>query len=804
MNDLRFALRQLTRAPSFTAVTVLTLAVGAGACIAMFSVVDSVLLRPPPLPEPERVVLLNERFQGGAQDLMVAGGKFLDWQRQARSWGSIVATTGGGRTFDGGGEPVRWKGLSISVGALDTLGVQPLLGRGFLPEDQPDGPELGKVAILSYGLWQRQFGGRPDVVGHSIQLDGRPATVVGVLPRGAEIPDGNGVQDSRDVEVFTPLGLGPRQRQDYVGHWLKVFGRLRPGVTLAEAQHEMNVIAARTAEAQPASRGWGVRLVPLRDAVVRPVRPVLLSLVGAVGFLLLIACANVANLLLARATSRSKEIAVRLALGAGRGRVVRQLLVESVLLSLIGGALGLLLARAGLNALVALAPGNLPRAGNIAIDGRAVVFTLALAVVTGVVFGLAPALHAVGARGRLQETLKQSARGASEGGRRQRLRAALVVGQVAIAVILLAGAGLLLRSFVGLLQVSPGFNPDNALTLRANLQDGIEARQRPAAFVERALEQMARLPGVRAAAVASRLPFLESDQTIPFSVVGRPPLTAADRPLANLYSVSPDYFRAMGIPLVRGRLFDGGDAAEARPVAIISDAIARRFFPGESAIGRSIDAHGVREIVGVVADVKTDRLDGAFSMQTYQPYAQAPSLRTQFVVRTAGAPEAQIPALRAAIARLDRRIPIYNVSTLATLVGDSIARQRFAMILFAVFSAVALLLAAIGIYGVMAYSVAQRRAEIGVRMALGAHAGQVLRLVFAQGGRLIAAGMLAGVIGALLLTRFLETLLHDLSAHDPLTFAAIIVLLALVAGAACLLPARSAARVSPMVALRSE
>ena len=576
MNDLRFALRQLAKAPGFTAVSVLTLSVGIGACIAMFSVVDGVLLRPPPVPEPARVVLFNETFQGGGQEFMVSAGKFLDWRAQARSFESIVATAGGGRTFDAGGEAVRLKGLVISVGALETLGIRPLIGRGFRVEDQPEGFTEGKVAILSHGLWQRQFGGRPEIVGQTIHLNAKAVTVVGVLPRAAEIPDGNGVVDNREVELLTPLGLGEQQQQDYTGHWLKVFGRLKPGVTLAQAQHEVDAITARIATLQPATRGWNVRLLPLMDAVVRPVRPALWSLLAAVGFLLLIACANVANLLLARAMSRSKEIAVRAALGATRGRLIRQLLVESIVLSLISGALGLAIAQAALTSLLALAPGNLPRAGNIAIDGRAVAVTLVLAILTGVVFGLVPAVHAL--PGRLHDSLKRTTRGTSEGAGQQRLRSILVAGQVAVALVLLAGAGLLMRSFFRLLDVSPGFDADNVLTLRVNLADSKEASEQPAAFANRVVEQIAGLPGVQAVAVSSRLPFLETDQTLPFSVVGRPPLAESDRPVANHYSIGPDYFRAMGIPLLRGRAFDGRDVDGSQRVAIISESIANQLL----------------------------------------------------------------------------------------------------------------------------------------------------------------------------------------------------------------------------------
>jgi putative ABC transport system permease protein len=468
---------------------------------------------------------------------------------------------------------------------------------------------------------------------------------------------------------------------------------------------------------------------------------------------------------------------------------------------LMGGALGLLLAKGALVALLALAPAALPRAQEIGIDGRALGFTLALAMLTGLIFGMAPAFQAL--RANPQDVLERSARGAS--GARHGLRAALVVGETAIALVLLAGAGLLMRSFLGLLDVDPGFDPRDALTVRLTLEDSREARDRPAAFAQRATERLAELPGVQAVAAAARFPFAENPLTVPFSVGGRPEVIEGDRPMTDHYQVGPEYFAAMRIPVLRGRGFDRGDGEQAAPVAVISESLARRYFPGEDPLGKTIQVLGpVCRIVGVVGDVRVDRLDAAPSAQSYQPFAQFPSDKVNFVIRTRGPAAAHIAAVRAAITALDRDVPMYNVRTLSTLVGDSIARQRFAMVLFAVFSGVALLLAAVGIYGVMAYSVSQRRGELGIRMALGANPGAVLRLVLVQGGRLIGAGIVAGLLGALLLTRFLQTLLYGLSAHDPLTFAAIILLLLATAGLACLLPARRAARVDPMFALRAE
>jgi putative ABC transport system permease protein len=798
--DLRFGARMLRKAPGFTAAATLTLALGIGACAAIFSVVNGVLLTPPPFPEPERMVLFEETMLGRAPDVLVSSGRFHDWLREARSFEGIAATSGGGMTLTGAGEPVRLKGLRLTGNALEVLGVRPLLGRSFAPGEVDEG--FPRVCLVSHGLWQRQFGGRPDVVGQTIQLAGKPVAVIGVMPANTGMPDGNGIVDQREVEIFTPMGFSESLRREYRGHWLKVFGRLRPGVTVAEAQNEMTVIAERMARTQPLSRDWGTMVVPLMDTVVGQVRPVLLSLLGAVGFLLLIACANVASLLLARASSRAKEMAVRAALGASRSQVIRQLLVESVLLALLGAGLGLLLAKGALAALLALAPEALPRAKEIALDGRVLAFTLVLAIATGVLFGLAPVFQALG--GEVHEVLKRTARGTTPG-RRHGVRGALVVGEVAIALVLLAGAGLLMRSFLGLLAVNPGFDPRDALTVRVSLEDSPEGRERPAAFVQRAVEQLSALPGVRAVAAASRFPFAENTLTVPFTVTGRSPVTEGERPMADHYDVGPEYFRAMGIPLLRGRPFEPRDIEGAPRVAIISESLARRFFPGEDPLGKSIAVFGPpAEIVGVVGDVRVERLDGGISAQSYQPIAQHPSVRANFVVRTSGPAAGHAGAVRAVISRLDRDVPMYSVRTFGTLVGDSIARQRFAMTLFAVFSGVALLLAAVGIYGVTAYSVSQRTGEIGLRMALGANTGTVLRMVLGQAGRLIALGVLLGIVATLLLTRFLEGLLYNLSSQDPLTLIAVVSLLAVTAALACLVPARRASRVDPMIALRAE
>jgi putative ABC transport system permease protein len=795
MSDLRFALRQLLKAPGFTAVAVLTLGLGIGACAAIFSVVDRVLLRAPPFPEPERVMVLRERAVGQGQDVLATPSRYLAWRQQAASFQSLGALMRVGYNLTGTGEPLHVYAARISASALPTLQVKPALGRNFSPEEEL---ESGRehVAILAHRLWQERFGGRPEVVGRTIQLDGRPFTVVGVMPRASALPG--------EVELLAPLGFSEGQRQGQGDRYLQVFGRLKPGVTVADARNELGGIAARMAVADPASRGWGSTVVPLVELTVAEVRPVLLSLMGAVGLLLLIACSNVANLLLARATSRSKEMAVRLAIGASRLRIIRQLLIESVLLAVLGAAAGVLLASFGLDALLALAPPGLPRAQEVALDGRALGFTLGLAMCTGIGFGLVPAFQAT--RGQLHAILQQGGRSTTETAHRRRLRGALVVGEVAIAMMLLAGAGLLMRSFAGLLAENPGFNPRDALIVTATLaRQQYDTPAQWATFAEQTLADMAALPGVQAAAVATNIPYSEP-VTRPFHIPGRPRIDGA-LPASNNYLVSPDYFRAMGIPLRRGRPFDARDGANAPRVAIISESLARRFFPGEDPLGKRIDLGRAnpREIVGVVGDIKPSRLAGDLALQTYEPFAQNPVRDFTYVVRGAGGLAPGLPAaLRATITRADPRQPTNGMRPLTELMGDSIARHRFAMTLFAVFSAAALLLAAVGLYGVVSYTVAQRTGEIGIRVALGAQAGDVLRLVLAQGGRLVGLGVLAGVAGALLLTRFLESLLFGISARDPLTLLFTAAVLAASAALACLLPARRAARIDPMVALRTE
>jgi putative ABC transport system permease protein len=799
MRDLRYALRQLAKAPGFTAAALLTLALGIGACTAIFSVVNSVLLRPLPYPESDRLVVLRETNPPKFPEFSVAPGHYFAWQKQSQSFASLASSRGSPYNLTGLGEPVRVRGERITANYFPTLREQPALGRGFLPEE--DAPGKDQVVILTHGFWQRQLGGRAEVLNQTIQLNGQAFTVVGIMRQGF-------APNSR-TEIFTPAAFEAKEHENYGGHYIRVLGRLKPGVTLAQAQAEMSTIADGLARQFPdSSQGWGVKVTPMLDATLGDVRPTLFALLGAVGFLLLIACANVANLLLARATARAREIAVRAALGAGRWRIIRQLITESVLLAVLGGLLGMLVAQWGVSALLSLAPDSLPRAKEIAVDGRAFAFSCALALITGVLFGLVPAFHAT--RVDLADTLKEGGRGSSEGGHRHRLRSALVIAEVAIALVLLVGAGLLVRSFARLQEVNPGFRPQGALAVSVSLPPKRypdDAKQ--AAFAEQAIARLAALPGVTSVGMSSVVPFSGSDINYGFKIDGRPPVPPQDMPSIVYYAVSPDYFKAMGIPLLRGRVFDARDRAGALPVAIVGESLVKKHFPGEDPIGKRIHVTNGpetwRQIVGVVGDVRHYRLDDdGGNPQFYEPFAQRPDDSLTFVVRAAG-PTAALPAAsRAAIYAVDSDQPIASMEPLTKWVDQSIARQRFAMFLFAVFSAVALLLAAVGIYGVMAYSVGQRRGEMGIRMALGAQRGDVLGLILRQSARLIALGLAAGLAGAFLLTRLLATMLYGVSARDPATFAAIAALLAVVAAVACLLPAHRATKVDPMTALRAE
>jgi putative ABC transport system permease protein len=799
LNDLRYALRQLLKAPSFTAIAILTLALGIGACSAIFSVVNVVLLQPLDYPEANRIVAIRETNLPQFPEFSVSPPNYLDWEKQTKSYEYFAAYGGAQLNLTGEGEPQRLVGVKATAHYFDVYGVKPVLGRMLLPEE--DAPGKNHVVVLSYPFWQRVFGGARDVIGRAVQLNGEPYNVVGVAPAGFGL--------ASKVDAWMPMAFKPDETANDArgGHYINVVGRLKPGVTVAQARAELEVIASQLAIQYPDSnKGWGIFMMPLQDYGVRDVKPVLYTLLGAVGCVLLIACANLANLLLARATARHREISIRAALGASRARLMRQLLTESVVLSLFGGVAGLLLARWGLDALLALAPTSLPRITEIHLDSRVLLFSLALSLVTGLVFGIAPAWLA--ARADVNEALKQGTRGSTEGGARGRLRGALVVIEVTLALMLLGGAGLLARSFMQLAHVDPGFAPENATLLRLSLpQKKYAMPEQQTAFADALLDRVKNLPGVQFAGITHSMP-LVGDYVLGFNIEGRPAIAPSDLPSTNYYAVTPDYFRAMGIHLLRGRTFTPQDDAKAPRVAIINETMARQYFPNEDPIGKRINiTNGPdtwREIVGIVGDIKQYGVDKATSAQAYEPFAQVPFSSLNVVVRTKGSPAALLSALRPTVYAVDKDQPVGVIRPLEEIVADSIARQRFAMTLLTVFSLVALVIAAVGIYGVMAYSVVQRTGEFGIRMALGAQQRDVLRLVLMQGGKLIGLGLVIGLSATLAASRAMGSMLFNTSAQDPLTLGGITLLLGFVALIACLLPANRATKVNPIEALRSE
>jgi putative ABC transport system permease protein len=804
LQDLRYGIRTLAKNPGFTVVAVLTLALGIGANTAIFSVVDAVLLRPLPYPESDRLFVVYQTLpQDPAQNTGVSYPNYLDWTQQNQVFGSIAAVRGNSLALSAQGEPTYIQTGSVTSNYFDVLRVKPLLGRTLRSSD--DALDASPVVVVSETLWRSRFGADPAIVGRTITLDQHPTTVAGIVPAyfHPSVPDAA-------AQLWVPLrqdGVFSDMRGRRAGHYLTALGRLKTGVTAAQAQGEMAAMEQQLAEQYPnENKGWGIRIVSLRADLAGNVRTALLVLLGAVGFVFLIACANVASLQLARAASRRKEIAIRVALGAGRQRLLRQFLTESVLLSVLGGAVGLVLAFEALQGLLAWLPADLPRVSEIHLDARVLAFGLALSVLSGVLFGLAPAWH--GAESRLAEAL-EGARGAGEERTSHRARNAFVVAETALAIVLLVGAGLLLRSFARLQQVNAGFNPAQLLTAQVGLPRAQYAQpEQWIAFYQQSLERMNALPGAQEAAVGVPLPLSDSYINLAFQVEGRPPHSKGDSPTADFVAISPNYFHVMQVPLLRGREFSDADSESGPKVCVISSSLAQQLFPTESPLGRRIvigyPTDASREIVGIVGDVKDTELSARQAAQIYVPFVQNPFWAADIAVRTQGNPSALAGALREQIRAIDSALPVAEVRPMSEVIGSSIAQPRFRTALLSLFGAAALLLAAIGIYGVLAYTVAQQTREIGIRMALGANPARVLRLVLARGLRLAGAGTVIGVLAALLLTRLLGSLLFDVSASDPLTFAAVTGLLLAVALLACYVPARRAMRVDPMVALRYE
>jgi putative ABC transport system permease protein len=807
LQDIRYAGRSLLKSPGFTVVAVLTLALGIGANTAIFSVVNAVLLRPLPYAEPERLVMVWERnLQRGRDRNVISPANYLDWQSQNRVFSDIAARLYWRANLGGVEQPEELPVEYVTGNFFRTLGVRPLLGRTFTEaEDRPGG---ASAVLVSYDAWRRLFGGSPGVLDRSVVLNETPYTIVGVMPAGFASPGVVALgRSGRDrPQMWLPLRLDPsRDYRATSGRYLQAVARLKPGTSEANAQGDLDVIARRLSEAYPSfDAGWGVHLIPLGEQVVGGVRRALLILAGVVAFVLLIACANVANLQLVRAAARRREFAVRAALGASRGRVVRQLLAESVLLAGIGGLVGLLLASWGTGLLSALASAGLPRANEIRADGLTLLFTLGLSLASGILFGVAPALHA--SRPDLHDALREAARGT---GRGSRTRGLLVGAQVALSMVLLIGAGLLIRSFSRLQAQDPGFNPEHVLTARIQLASArYDSTGRQVQFFQDLLERVRRVPGVRAASAITWLPFSGLGSATSFYVEGRPLPGPGEELSADIRAVDPQYFRTMQIPVTRGVPFTDVDGPRTRKAVVINETMARTMFLGQDPIGQHVlmpwDDTLRGEIVAVAGDAKHVALDSLARPMIYWAMSQFPSSFMTLVVRAANDPMDLVPSIRSELRALDPNQPLADVKPLVDYLGRSVAQRRFTTLLVAAFAGIALALAAVGLYGVLAYSVSQRTREIGVRMALGARAGDVLGMVVRQGMIVVGAGVVVGIGGAIGLTRVMTALLYGVSATDPPTFITVVAVFGLVAFLACWLPARRATRVDPMVALRSE
>lgn len=802
--DIRYAFRGLLKRPGFTAIVVITLALGIGTNTAIFSVVNAVLIRPLRYPNPDQLVTFwgRQEIRGVAFDRFSSSTQeFFDYRDRNHSFSAIAAYRFGGRVLTGDGDAERIDTAEVTAQFFSVLGTQPLRGRNFLEEED-------QVAILSYGLWQRRFGGDARVVGQNLVIDGVGHTVVGVMPTDFQFPHS-------DTQIWTPLALAAKDQEANRGsHDLSIIARTKPGIELPEAQADVASIVAQTQKEHPdhyeQDSRWGVSLVTLRDEMVGDHRLVLLILLGVVSFVLLIACLNVANLLLARAASRGHEIAVRAALGAGRLQIIRQSLAETLLLSMAGGALGLLLGSLGAALIKILNPANLPRVDEIQVDHRVLIFTFVVSLITGLVFGVIPAMQA--SKLNLIEALNENVSKIGDGKKRNRLHASLIIGEVGIAMILLVGAGLLIKSFYKLQQVDLGFNPANVVTMQLSLPATRYAEpHKVSGFFNELVSRSERLPGVESVGLVNALPLKAYGMQLNVYVEGKPENPAS----VELLMSSPGYSSALGLELREGRFFDDRDRDNTPYVAVVNEAFARIFFPGENALGKRVKMGGPDalfpwySIVGVIKDVKQQGPDAAAKPQLLMPNTQPPFGNSMLpfmslVLHTDRNPEGSVAGVRAIVRELDPELPIYDVWTMQQLVSRSVATRRFNMFVVAILSALALVLAAIGVYGVMSYTVTARTREIGIRMALGARAVNVLSLVIKDGMKLAVAGLAIGIGGALALTRLMRTLLFDVTPTDPATFAGVAILLFVVALFACFLPARRASGFDPVDALRHE
>ena len=803
--DLRYSLRMMWKSKSFTLIAVLTLALGIGANTAIFTVVDAALLRPLPYREPNQLVHLWEtKPQQQFKEREASYPDYLDWKAQNRVFDGVAGYTRRGFTLSLHDASDRIQGAAVTDNFFQVLGVEVMHGRGFeAGEDQP-GREA--VVILGNNLWQGRFNSDPGIIGQTIKINEASYRVVGVLPASFQFALAGG------AELWTPLNPTPEQTGRRFMHWLNIVARLKPGVTHEQAQADLSRIAAGIASQDPAAHtGTGIRIVSLHEQIIGNLRSILFVLLGTVCFVLLIACANVANLLLARSAARQKEIAVRTALGASQWRLIRQLLTESTVLALLGGGLGLMLALWGVDLLVANLPASqadsMPYLLGLTLDVRVLLFTISISLLTGIVFGLAPALQS--SKLNLQETLKEGGRTSSVA-THHRLRNIFVVSEIALALLLLVGAGLMMKSLLRLLEINPGFNPDRLLTMRVALPPTkYKEDEKVMAFHQELITRVGGMPGVKGVGTVNILP-LRGGNTASFIVAGRPAPNPGDELEANIRDVSPSYFEVMNVPLIKGRAFTDHDKRDAPAVVIINQTAANRFFPGLEAVGQRLLYTRMElppfEIVGVVGDEKVNGLDKATTPVIYGPFLQDPSGFINLVVRTSSDPNALAGAVRSEIRNLDPDIPVFEIKTMEQLIDNSPSTflRRYPAFLIGTFAAIALLLACVGIYGVISYSVSQRTHEIGVRIALGASQRDILRLVVGHGMGLTLIGVGCGLLAAFILSRFLASLLFEVSASDPVTYAAVSMLLILVAFLACYIPARRATRVDPMVALRYE
>jgi putative ABC transport system permease protein len=811
--DIRYGARTLLKSPGFTLVAVLTLALGIGVTTAIFSVVNFVLLRPLNYANPDQLVMIWERnLKKGWSESPNSFGNFVDFRDSAKSV-DVAAFTDTNFNVTGGEQPERVAGLRVSANLFSMLGVNPLRGRWFAPQE--DKPGAGHVLILSYGLWQRSFGGNPNLVNQTVQVNGQSYTVIGVMPPTFKFPPSFSATVVGSEETVTNADLWVPLTTDDVPlvrdiRNLKMIGRLKPGVTAPQAQAEINAIASRLDKEYPdVNSGIESHVIPLHEQVTGDIRLALLVLMAAVGFVLLIACANVANLLLAKATSRQKEVAIRTAIGANRLRILRQLLTESILLGLLGGLLGLLFAIVGTKSLIAFVTADIPRLKDFSFDSKVLLFTLAISLLTSLVFGLVPAIDA--SNPNLNEALKEGGRSSGGGSGRNRLRSFLVIAEVALAVVLVTASGLMFRSFVRLQRVNPGFNPENVVTLEIELPEApYRAEQQQRVFQQQLLQKIQSIPGVQYASTVDNLPFSGNANISSFTIEGRPIPAATERPRAFYRVISPDYFSTMGIPLSRGNQFTDRDSADVPGAAIINDAAVRKYWPGEDPLGKRIKRGRPESknpwltIVGTVGSANQLSLREDTQPEIYVPYLQNTSRTFTLAARTSSDPRTLAGSIRKEVWAIDKELPVSNMKLMDELISNSVAQPRFYVILLSVFAGLALILAAVGVYGVMSYSVTLRTRDIGIRMALGAKPVDIFKHVIGQALMLGLIGLGIGIILAIASTRLMSSLLYGINATDPVTLGATSLVLLAVALLASYIPARRATKVDPMVTLRYE